>query len=102
MCYGAFWIAHVTITDPVKYKGYQALAPIAFARHGAVFLARGTGSTLEGPALERHVLIGFPDLASAQACYDSAEYIAARNARDRACTAHIVLVEALAPPPVIG
>ena len=37
----AYWIAHVTVTDPEAYQGYQALAPAAFAAHGARFLARG-------------------------------------------------------------
>lgn len=93
----AYWIAHVTVTDPVAYRGYQALAPAAFAAHGARFLARGGAhEVLEGPALERHVLIEFPDLAAARACYDSPEYVAARKARDGACTAHITIVEGMA------
>ena len=32
----AYWIAHVTVTDPEAYQGYQALAPAAFAAHGVV------------------------------------------------------------------
>ena len=31
----------MTVTDPDAYAGYQALAPAAFAAHGARFLARG-------------------------------------------------------------
>ena len=27
----AYWIAHVTVTDPERYKGYMALAPAAFS-----------------------------------------------------------------------
>ena len=92
----AYWIAHVTVTDPAAYAGYQALAPAAFAAHGARFLARsGTAEVLEGPALERHVVIEFPSLQAARACYDSAEYRAARAARAGACTAHVVIVEGL-------
>lgn len=92
----AYWIAHVTVTDPEAYKGYQALAPAAFAAHGARFLARGgPHEVLEGPALERHVLIEFPDLAAARACYESADYQAARACRDGACIAHVVIVEGL-------
>ncbi|WP_346429644.1 DUF1330 domain-containing protein [Paracoccus sp. DMF-8] len=37
----AYWIAHVTVHDPAAYAGYQALAPKAFAKFGAEFLARG-------------------------------------------------------------
>ena len=94
----AYWIAHVTVTDPAAYAGYQALAPAACARHGARFLARGgAAEVLEGPALDRHVVIEFPDLAAARACYASAEYTAARARRAGACVAHIVIVEGLAP-----
>lgn len=92
----AYWIAHVTVLDPEAYAGYQALAPAAFSRFGAEFLARGGASeTLEGPALQRHVVIRFPDLASARACYHSDEYLRARASRRGACEAHIVIVDGI-------
>lgn len=92
----AYWIAHVTVTDPDRYRGYQSLAPAAFAAHGARFLARGgEADCLEGPSFDRHVLIEFPTLAAARACYASAEYRAARSARDGACHAMVVIVEGL-------
>lgn len=94
----AYWIAHVTVTDSAAYAGYQALAPAAFAAHGARFLARGgAAEVLEGPALDRHVVIEFPSLAAARDCYHSPEYQAARARRDGACTAHVVIVEGLSP-----
>ncbi|MBL8903906.1 MAG: DUF1330 domain-containing protein, partial [Rhizobiales bacterium] len=37
----AYWIAHVTVTDPDQYKHYAGDAPVAFKKYGAVFLARG-------------------------------------------------------------
>ena len=90
----AYWIAHVTVTDPEAYKGYQALAPAAFAAHGARFLARGgPHEVLEGPALERHVVIEFPSLTAARACHASPEYQAARALRDGAATVHVAIVE---------
>lgn len=92
----AYWIAHVTVTDPARYAGYQALAPAAFAAHGARFLARGGASeVLEGPAYQRHVVIEFPSLAAARACHASAEYQAARAAREGACEVSVVIVEGL-------
>jgi uncharacterized protein (DUF1330 family) len=95
----AYWIAHVTVTDAEAYKGYQALAPAAFAAHGARFLARGgTADKLEGPAFDRHVVIEFPTLAAARACYASTDYQAAKARRDGACTALVVIVEGLSPP----
>ena len=92
----AYWIAHVTVTDPAAYQGYQTLAPAAFAAHGARFLARGGAhEVLEGPALDRHVVIEFPSLAAARACYHSPEYQAARARREAAAVAHVVIVEGL-------
>lgn len=92
----AYWIAHVTVTDPAAYTGYQALAPAAFAAHGARFLARGGAhEVLEGPVLDRHVVIEFPSLAAARACYHSPEYQSAKARRDGAATAHVVIVEGL-------
>lgn len=92
----AYWIAHVTVTDPDRYKGYQALAPAAFAAHGARFLARGGAhEVMEGQGLDRHVVIEFPSLAAAKACYASPEYTAARAARAGACEAQIILVDGL-------
>ena len=92
----AYWIAHVTVTDPEAYTGYQALAPAAFAAHGARFLARGGAhEVLEGPALDRHGVSEFPSLAAARACYHSPEYQAAKARRDGAAMAHVVIVEGL-------
>ncbi|WGV17283.1 DUF1330 domain-containing protein [Fuscovulum ytuae] len=92
----AYWIAHVTVTDPEAYKGYQSLAPAAFARFGARFLARGGQSeVLEGPEAARHVVIEFPDLAAARACYHSDEYRAARAARAGAAEVAVVIVDGL-------
>jgi len=92
----AYWIAHVTVTDAAAYAGYQALAPAAFAMYGARFLARGgAAEVLEGPVLDRHVLIEFPDLQAARACYRSPEYQNARAQRQGACIAHITIVEGL-------
>ena len=91
----AYWIAHVKVTEPEAYKGYQALAPAAFAAHGAKFLARGEGVVLEGPEAPRHVVIEFPSLEAARACYDSAEYQAARALRTGAAEVSVVLVAGL-------
>ena len=90
----AYWIAHVTVTDPEAYKGYQALAPAAFAAHGARFLARGgVHEVLEGPVLERHVLIEFPDLAAARACYDDPDYQHAKDFALAASSRDLLIVE---------
>lgn len=92
----AYWIAHVTIYNMEKYKKYMAIAPLAFERYGAKFLARGGKSAcLEGAEYERHVIIEFSDLATAQACYDSEEYAQARAARKNCADVMINIVESL-------
>lgn len=96
----AYWIALVTVTDPNAYAGYQQLAPEAFAKHGARFLARGSDAvTLEGEAWQRHVVIEFESKAQALACYHSPEYTAARSRRDAACIASIAIVDGLPEGP---
>ena len=91
----AYWIANVTVTDPDAYAGYQKIAPEAFAKFGARFLARGAAETLEGSPWQRRVVIEFDNIETARACYNSPEYSAARAERKNACTADIALIEAL-------
>ena len=90
----AYWIAHVTVTNPEAYAGYQAVAPAAFQQHGAKFLARGgEAETLEGESWQRHVVIEFDSLQQARDCYTSPEYKKARGLRAGACEASITIVE---------
>jgi uncharacterized protein (DUF1330 family) len=90
----AYWIAHVTVTDPAAYVGYQAVAPKAFEQHGAIFLARGgTAETMEGKSWQRHVVIQFDSLQQTRDCYNSPEYKEARAQRAGACEASITIVE---------
>lgn len=91
-----YWVAFVTVTDPARYAGYQALAPAAFAEFNARFLVRGGDATsVEGTKYERHVVIEFDSKEQALACYHSDAYQAARAERDSACTATITIVEGL-------
>ena len=91
-----YWIAFVTVTDPDRYAGYQNLAPAAFAKYDARFLARGgDAETLEGEAFQRHVVIEFASKDIALACYNSPEYQAARDHRRAACKANIAIVEGM-------
>lgn len=92
----AYWIAHVTIHDMEQYKQYMALAPLAFEKYGAKLLARGGESIcMEGAEYERHVIIEFSDLASAQACYSSEEYQKAKTARQGCADVMISIVECI-------
>ncbi len=90
----AYWIAHVTVTDPERYAAYMALARPVFEAHGARFLARGGESvTPEGEVFDRHVVIAFESLAAAKVCYESPGYVAARAAREGAARVQVVIVE---------
>jgi uncharacterized protein (DUF1330 family) len=89
-----YWIARVDVSDPETYKKYVETGKPAFERHNAKFLARG-GRTevLEGKARARNVVIEFPSMEEALACYNSPEYTAARAIRRTVSEGEFVLVE---------
>jgi uncharacterized protein (DUF1330 family) len=90
-----YWIAHVRITDPERYKDYIAANATAFAKYHARFLVRGgTARVAEGPVEQsRHVVIEFQSYAAAMACYESPEYQAAARIREAASDTELVIVE---------
>lgn len=89
-----YWIAHVTVTDPVQYKQYASSAPEVFKKYGATILARaGTFQQMEGEGRPRNVVIEFPSLQAAIDCYNSPEYQSAKAKRAGAGIAEIVMVE---------
>lgn len=78
-----YWVAHVTVDDPSAYEAYRAANAVAFAKFGARFLVRGAPQEVrEGTVRPRTVVIEFPTLEAARACYDSPEYRAAKALRD--------------------
>ncbi|WP_127599801.1 DUF1330 domain-containing protein [Nitratireductor alexandrii] len=90
----AYWIAHVDVRDPERYKDYVATAKPAFERHGANFLARGGAyEAMEGAGRARNVVIEFPSLQAAKECYNSPEYQAAKAIRVTVADAEMVIVE---------
>ena len=90
----AYWIAHVSVSNPAQYKSYADAAPAAFQKYGAVILARGGQfEQMEGEGRPRNVVIEFPSLQAALDCYNSAEYQAAKLHRKGAGVADIVIVE---------
>ncbi len=71
----AYWIAHVTVTDPEAYAEYAKCATGAIEAHGGEFLARATRTVwLEGNERERNVVVRFPSLEDAEQCYRSDAY----------------------------
>ncbi len=91
----AYLIARVEVTDPVKYENYKALSPAALAAFGGRFIVRGGAhETLEGPEETRRlVVVEFPSLEQAKACYHSAQYQAAKAEREGAADMQMVVVE---------
>lgn len=89
-----YWIANNLVTDPVAYEAYKAANAAPFAKHGARFLVRGGAQAVrEGTANPRTVVIEFPSLQAAQACYDSPEYQAAIALRAPASSGTLIIVE---------
>ena len=72
----AYWLARARITDPVAYKRYTDRIPGILARHGGRALARGGRyQIMEGPEdFHRFVVIEFPTMEQAVACFESPEY----------------------------
>src|ERR1700687_3921112 len=72
----AYWIARARIDDPVEYKKYTDLVPAIIARHGGDVLARGGRyRNMEGPdTFHRFIVIEFPAMEAAIACFESDAY----------------------------
>ena len=90
-----YWIGHIDVHDAETYKNYVAGAGPAYKEFGAKFLVRGTPSEqVEGEALgPRHVVIEFPTIEAAKACYNSETYQNARQHRLSASTGRLVISE---------
>ena len=94
----AYLIARLDMTDPERakeaYKRYVDQAGPAYEAHGARFLVRGGAAhPLEGEARTRNVVIEFPSLDEARACYESETYQNARAHRLPVAEGEIVLVQ---------
>ena len=90
----AYWIANVDVADPEAYKAYMRANAIPFVKYGAHFLVRaGRYAVVEGASRSRQVVIEFKDYETALACYQSAEYQAAKTLRTQVSSADLVIVE---------
>lgn len=89
-----YWIGRVDVIDQAAYDRYRELNAIAFAKFGARFLVRGpAGKLVKGGMRKHNVVIEFKDYATALACYESAEYQAAKVFLDKGVEADLVVVE---------
>jgi uncharacterized protein (DUF1330 family) len=89
-----YWIGRVDVRDDEGYKPYAAANSAIFKKFGGRYVVRGGKFECpEGSARTRNVVIEFPDLASALACYRSPEYQANIKVRQPHSTADIVIIE---------
>jgi uncharacterized protein (DUF1330 family) len=89
-----YWIAHVDVSNEESYKPYAAANPAIFKKFGGRFVVRaGKSETPEGQSRSRHVVIEFPDYASALACYRSDDYQANIKVRQPHSMVDLIIVE---------
>lgn len=89
-----YWIVHVTVTDPERYKEYLRLDAEVFKQFKAKPLVRGgQHEAPEGPAKSRHVVFEFESYAAALEAYHSPGYQEALQHRLAASDSEIVIVE---------
>src|SRR5262245_55596339 len=90
-----YWIGHVDVTNPGRYKDYIAANALPFKKYGARFLVRNGDSEVPegGLAGRRHVVIEFDSYEAAKACYNSHEYQAAMKIRAEASIGDLVIIE---------
>jgi uncharacterized protein (DUF1330 family) len=91
----AYILASLEITDPAAFEEYRKQVPAVIAAYGGRYLVRGGAvERLEGSAaLNRMVILEFPDMARLKAFYRSAEYQPLLAMRLRAATATLLAIE---------
>ncbi len=95
----AFLISDVSIRDAAAFQIYRARAAASIAQHTGKYLVRGGEITsLEGQWAPRTIIIvEFPNMEKARAWYRSPEYASALEARDKALSRSLVLVDGISP-----
>ncbi|NNG38867.1 DUF1330 domain-containing protein [Flexivirga sp. ID2601S] len=94
MAASGYWIARVQVNDENAYLQYASAATAAYAAYGGKLLVRGGPyEAVEGDSRPRNVVIEFPSYRAALDCYNSAAYQAAREYREKAADADIIIVE---------
>ncbi|MPL71101.1 hypothetical protein SDC9_16871 [bioreactor metagenome] len=96
-----YWVAQVRVHDRTGYAAYRAAAAAPIAAAGGRLLVLGGApevvagqmapETMPGTVPET-VIVEFPDLAAARACYHGAAYQATLALRDAAATVSLAIV----------
>ena len=79
----AYWLARAKINNQDEYMKYATQVPAILNKFNGKILTRGGESkTLEGKDyFERFVIIEFPSMLDAEACFNSEEYKLAAESR---------------------
>lgn len=90
-----YWIAHVKVTDPERYKDYVAANAVAFEKYKGKFLVRGGDNVVKSGEhpYDRHVILEFDNYEVALECYESPEYKAATVIRNEASEGYVIVVK---------
>tara|TARA_X000000368_G_C22763680_1_gene593952 strand:- start:346 stop:633 length:288 start_codon:yes stop_codon:yes gene_type:complete len=89
----AYWVANYSeIKDNERLKKYAIKAKEAVEKYSGKILARSANNiALEGDEMVRVALAEFPNIETAQKCYDSEEYVDARkHLKDNVVRHHII------------
>ena len=93
----AYWLARSKVINPENYKKYTDLVPDILAKYGGKPLSRGGKyQIMEGPEyFNRFIVVEFPTMEDAVACFESDEYKeAAAHRRDGSGEDENVIVDA--------
>lgn len=89
-----YWIARMDVHDVERYKDYVTGAAHAFQRYDIKFLVRGGAAhALEGDCRARNVVIEFPSVEDALACYNDPDYQMAKEIRNAVADGELTIVE---------
>jgi len=93
----AYVIVNVNVKDTERYAEYAKAATPTVAAHGGRYIARGgRAERLEGNiAVNRIVVLEFPNYDQAKGWYDSPEYQAAASIRQSCSSGELILVEGI-------
>lgn len=88
-----YWIVRGDVRDVEQYQAYVRANAEPFKAHGARFLVRGGPfEVVEGSSRSRHVVIEFPSVEAARACWHSPGYQAAIAIRQPVSEVDLVII----------
>lgn len=88
-----YWIVRGDVRDVEQYQAYVRANAAPLKEHGARFLVRGGAfDAVEGTGRARNVVIEFPSVEAARACWHSPGYQAAIALRKAIADVDLVII----------